>query len=649
MKIFTVVAIAILFISSGFLLTDKDSELDQRLISLLNENKFDGRIQQELEKRLGRKLNTAKINLGKLVFFDKGLQLHQDNSCAGCHAPNFGFGDSQPIAIGIQNNDTVGAHRTGPRNQRRTPTVINTAFYPALMWNGRFNSVKDDPFDNGDGFEFPPPEDAIFNKEAPYLQKINHLLVAQAHIPFTEQTEAAGFTTKDGKTFASFSRFSGLTKDRAFKNADGKSINGKATPMVFFPNNGAKINGLSGCGVIDFSIFDDGKGLNVPPPDPEINSPNFRIRDKVLRILNSNAEYRKLFGEIYPKVKNGALIDFLMVGEVVAEFEFSLTFSRSPLDEYAMGNTSALNESQKRGAIIFFSKGKCATCHATADESNQMFSDFKMHNAGVPQIHPTFGIGTGNVPFSSLECAKTETGTLDFGTEEFTGEISDRYKFRSSPLRNIKMQPFFFHNGSFNSLKDAVTFHLNPSKNISSYAPSKYGVPNDLSYRSSDMADVMRTLDPVLKQGIILSAKEIDDLVAFLADGLYDKRITTAFLEEVIPASVPSGKKLQYFEFADTDEATIAQNAERKKIMTRSQFNVYPNPVTDVLYVEVANNIKIEKIEIIDAAGRVRIVQRLNADQRSAAINVQALQQGIYFLRITDRAGTITSEIINKK
>ena len=61
------------------------------------------------------------------------------------------FGDSQSIAIGIQNNEVVGRHRVGPRNQRRTPTVVNTAFYPNLMWNGRFSAPSGDPFDNSAG------------------------------------------------------------------------------------------------------------------------------------------------------------------------------------------------------------------------------------------------------------------------------------------------------------------------------------------------------------------------------------------------------------------------------------------------------------------------------------------------------------------
>ena len=102
------------------------------------------------------------------------------------------MGDTQSIAIGIQNNGVVGMHRTGPGNQRRTPAAVNVAFYPRLMWNGRFSSNSGDPFDNSLGFHFPAPEgDTRFPANDPV---ITHLLIAQAHIPPTELVEVAGFT-----------------------------------------------------------------------------------------------------------------------------------------------------------------------------------------------------------------------------------------------------------------------------------------------------------------------------------------------------------------------------------------------------------------------------------------------------------------------
>lgn len=602
------VSCIVFFISSGFFISKKSGpdELDIQLYSILEQNGFDGLIQEQLEIKLGRQLNYAKVNLGRLVFFDPAFGLHQDNSCAGCHAVTAGFGDSQPIAIGVNNNDTVGERRSGPRNQRRTPSVINTAFYPNLMWNGRFASFTNDPFDNSNGFKFPAPEDSIFNTGSDYVNQISHLLVAQAHIPFTELAEMAGFTTKPGDGFTLF----------------------------------------DDCGEIDFSIFNDAKGLRVPPVDPAINSSNFRIRDKILVIVNENAAYKKLFGHIYPDVKNGGDINFIMIGEVLAEFEFSLTFAKAPLDRYALGNKHALTDAEKRGAIIFFTKGKCVTCHAVSGSSNQMFSDFDMHNAGVPQIHPVFGIGTGNVPFSSIECFKSVTGTLDFGREEFTGDTADRYKFRSSPLRNLKAQAGYFHNGSFKLLEDALNFHLNPAVNIKTYIPSQYGIPQDLEYDSADMADVMKTLHPVLKEGINLSDDEKTDLLAFLTEGLYDKRIADEELKKLIPDHLPSGKKLPHFEF----EQPASEKNSTPNLLSDPAFalQLYPNPVVSKLYIEMVEPGRIMKVEIIDASGEILLVQHVNLLLREVTVPMDKLQPGIYLTRITNKENSVVIKKIVK-
>src|SRR5437773_2774900 len=132
--------------------TEATEDLDSQLMSALNGAGFTGTAGSSIEARLGRRIDPKLANLGRLLFFDKIAGLHSDNACAGCHSPTNGFGDTQSIAIGIQNNNLVGMNRFGPRNQRRTPTVANTAFFPALMWNNRFLAVSGDPFDNFGGF-----------------------------------------------------------------------------------------------------------------------------------------------------------------------------------------------------------------------------------------------------------------------------------------------------------------------------------------------------------------------------------------------------------------------------------------------------------------------------------------------------------------
>src|SRR5690349_2447660 len=131
--------------------------LDKELQVVLLQAGFTGRIESTLEQRLGRRLDSQLADLGRNLWFDTLTGLNNDNACAGCHSPSAGFGDTQSIAIGIDSNEVVGPHRSGPRNMRRAPMVINSVFFPRLMWNSRFAALSGSPFDNRDGFEFPLP------------------------------------------------------------------------------------------------------------------------------------------------------------------------------------------------------------------------------------------------------------------------------------------------------------------------------------------------------------------------------------------------------------------------------------------------------------------------------------------------------------
>jgi cytochrome c peroxidase len=464
--------------------------LDRRLTEVLKQAGFTGRIESTLETRLGRPVDPALADLGRLLFFDVAGGLHDDNTCAGCHAPASGFGDTQSIAIGIQSNGVVGIRRTGPRNQRRTPSIINTAFYPALMWNGRFSAPSGDPFDNSQGFVFPAPEGTTaFPPNDPVVKQ---LLVAQAHIPPTELVEVAGFT------------------------------------------------GTAGTIGPRFDVFDDGLGGTVPPPDAT-GFRNEPIRQEILARLNATPEYVALFGASFPEVAGGAPIDFTMFGRAIAEFEFTQVTANAPVDRFARGNKGAMTASQKRGALIFFGKGKCSTCHAVGAESNEMFSDFRMHNIGVPQIAPVFGAGLGNVIFDG------PNEDEDFGLEQVTGDPADRYKFRTSPLRNAALQPAFFHNGAFTQLEDAIRHHLDVVESVNGYSPASAGVAPDIS-RVASSATMLRALDPALAQPTRLRPREFDDLLAFVRDGLLDARAQKSHLCALVPASVPSGVPLLNFE-----------------------------------------------------------------------------------------------------
>ena len=421
-------------------------------------------------------MDPALAQLGNALFFDPILALHGDNACAGCHSPANGFGDSQSIAIGVQGNRVVGPGRGGPRNRRRSPMVLNSAFYPKLMWNGRFHSLSGDPFDNSMGFVFPAPEAS--SKFPAGNPDVIHLLAAQAHLPSTQLVEMAGFTGTGGP-------------------------------------------------------FDDSIGHPVPPADAG-GYQNEPIRQAVLDLVNAAPEYREAFAAVFPLVSQGDRISFAMLGQAIAEFEFTLTFADAPLDRFARGERTAMTDSQKRGALLFFGKAGCVRCHAVAGKANEMFSDFEMHVVAIPQLAPLYGPGTGNVKLAGP--GEDE----DFGREEVTGDPADRYKFRTSPLRNVALQPTFFHNGAFTTLDDAIRHYADPAESDRRYVAAEKGVAPDLTTRLGPVEPVIERLSPMLGPMRLTSA-EFVDLIAFVREGLLDPRASAENFLRLVPDELPSG------------------------------------------------------------------------------------------------------------
>jgi cytochrome c peroxidase len=265
---------------------------------------------------------------------------------------------------------------------------------------------------------------------------------------------------------------------------------------------------------------------------------NFDIRDEVLRRINQVPEYRKLFGKIFPSVGGGRPITFDMFGSAIAEFEFTLVFADAPIDRFARGQKNALTNDQKRGALLFFGSARCIECHKVSGPSNEMFSDFTQHVIGVPQIAPT----AGNVTFDGP--GKNE----DFGLEQITGDPGDRYKFRISPIRNVALQPAFFHNGAFTQLEAAVRHHLDVFSSARNYYPRLAGVASDLTAPMGPIEPVLARIDPVLATPIVLTDEEFRQLVDFVRNGLLDPRAKPENLRKFIPKTVPSGFPVLTFE-----------------------------------------------------------------------------------------------------
>jgi cytochrome c peroxidase len=77
-------------------------------------------------------ITPEKVELGRLLFFDPILSADRTVSCASCHRPEFGFGDTLRVSAGIDG-------RFGHRN---SPTLLNRVFGRRFFWDGRATTLE---------------------------------------------------------------------------------------------------------------------------------------------------------------------------------------------------------------------------------------------------------------------------------------------------------------------------------------------------------------------------------------------------------------------------------------------------------------------------------------------------------------------------
>jgi cytochrome c peroxidase len=74
-----------------------------------------------------------KVELGRLLYYDKRLSADESVACASCHSPQFAFTDGAAVSTGIKQQ----------KGGRSAPTVINRAYSLAQFWDGRSSSLED--------------------------------------------------------------------------------------------------------------------------------------------------------------------------------------------------------------------------------------------------------------------------------------------------------------------------------------------------------------------------------------------------------------------------------------------------------------------------------------------------------------------------
>ncbi len=151
---------------------------------------------------------------------------------------------------------------------------------------------------------------------------------------------------------------------------------------------------------------------------------------EVLKLLTTDQSYRKQFSKAF-----GTLATADLVRRAIADFERSLTTPDSRFDQWLMGSNDLLSEAEHRGYQLFKSY-RCASCH---QGSNVGGNSFQRLGVMVEYF-------TGARP----------TSEADYGRFNVTHDEADRYVFRVPPLRNVDLTAPYFHDGSAQTLRQAV-------------------------------------------------------------------------------------------------------------------------------------------------------------------------------------------------
>ena len=87
----------------------------------------------------------AKVDLGRLLFWDPILSGNEDVACATCHHPDFGYAENLDISIGVNGIGLGSSRHFGSPNsipfvQRNSQTILNTAFN-GIDSQGRYDAA----------------------------------------------------------------------------------------------------------------------------------------------------------------------------------------------------------------------------------------------------------------------------------------------------------------------------------------------------------------------------------------------------------------------------------------------------------------------------------------------------------------------------
>ena len=214
------------------------------------------------------------------------------------------------------------------------------------------------------------------------------------------------------------------------------------------------------------------------------------INDKVLYEYG----YAELFDKAFPEFDQEERYSPVTASFAMGAYLRTILTNEAPFQYYLKGNQLALSEREKNGALLFFGKAGCVSCH-----NSPSFSAMKFYALGTADMYQFGGLNT-----SADDPRITGRGM-------FTGDENDMFKFKVPQLYNLKDYASFFHGSSKTSIEDVVEFK------VKAKSENPYVDDNKVALAPKELTD-----------------EEKADLVEFLRYGLYDSKMERYMPDEVL-------------------------------------------------------------------------------------------------------------------
>lgn len=203
-------------------------------------------------------------------------------------------------------------------------------------------------------------------------------------------------------------------------------------------------------------------------------------------IIEKN-KYKAMFDAAFPDMPEEERYSRKGASFAISAYLRSLMTDEAPFQQWLKGNKNAMSDQEKKGAILFFGKIGCVSCHNGPNLGSMQFAAL-----GVDDLFEHGGIKT------DINDAR------NLGRGGFTLQKEDLYKFRVPQLYNLGDSGPYFHGGSKNTLEDVVRYFND-------------GIPENKRVPKEQLSPYLRPLG--------MTEEEIKDLTAFLAKGLRDPNL----------------------------------------------------------------------------------------------------------------------------